>query len=140
MDGLCTCQCVGGQINCNTEMCPPCPHGTSPFNVIGQCCPECLGMYFDHVIPYFTMMSYIGPCGLMSQEPEILSLFGGECSSLAPVTLNQCPEQCVKNNVVNCCIPLTAARQTDFECQFQPGFTIALKYLDTTDCNCSPCG
>jgi len=97
-------------------------------------------MYFDHVIPYFSMMPYIGTCELIPQDLEILQLYGGICNSVQPVALNECPERCAEDGVINCCIPLIDTRITDFECGFQPGLPLTLKYSDVTDCECSPCG
>jgi len=81
----------------------------------------------------------IGSCEVAPQQPELLSAFGGVCVSVAPVVLNECPEKCVEDDVINCCIPLYDSRIADYECTFQPGISIALKYADVTDCQCSPC-
>ena len=86
------------------------------------------------------MMSYIATCELIPQVPEPLELFGGACNSVQPVALNECPERCVEDGVINCCIPLIVTRTADFECENQPGHRFTQKYLDVSDCECSSCG
>ena len=134
MENLCTtCQCTRGQITrcVHNALRAPIPSGQSVD--LPSVCIYIMWSLWHHY-------HVVGPCELIPQPAEILSLYNGVCNSAAPVILNECSEQWMKDNVVNCCIPLTDPRATDFVCINRPGFPVTLKYIDVTDCNCSPCG
>ena len=127
MEDLCTtCQCVEGEINCTTITCMECPDGSTPYDLTEECCPRCIPT--------------LGSCELMQYPPDTLSLFNGACSSLVAVVSRKCPELCIKNDTVNCCVSLTETTAAEFECTNLPGFPITIKYQDVIDCDCSPCG
>ena len=80
----------------------------------------------------------------MENDPEIITLFE-VCTSVTPVVLHSCPEQCVANddnndNFFHCCITTYFTNSTQFECANLPGVIIELKFLDANDCTCVPCG
>ena len=82
----------------------------------------------------------------MENDPETLTLFE-VCTSVTPIVLHSCPEQCLVEDVSNddvtnihCCITTYFTNSTQFECANLPGVVTDLKFVDANDCTCEPCG